>query len=89
KSAPAGNDYGVRRYVEESRRLLGVLEPRLASATSLAGEDYSVADVATFPWGHGMTRLEDFDLEEYPALVRWVEAIAARPAVRKGLEIPG
>lgn len=79
--------YGIERYTNETRRLYGVLDKRLSEADYLAG-DYSIADIATFPWAarhewHGIA------LEEFPAVRRWYDAIGARPAVQKGMAVPG
>jgi GSH-dependent disulfide-bond oxidoreductase len=73
--------YAIERYVNETNRLYGVLDHRLAEAPHLAG-DYSIADMAVYPWivpheAQGQ-RLEDF-----PHLKRWFEAVAARPAVQR------
>ena len=75
--------YGLKRYGDEVRRLLGVLDRRLADVDYLA-IDYSIADIAVFPW---VVRTEwmDIDLAVFPNLKRWFHAIAARPAVRRVL----
>jgi len=78
--------YAIKRYSEETRRLYGVLQKRLSEAEYLAGE-YSIADIATFPW---VARFEwhKVDLADFPAVKRWFDAIAARPAVAKGMAVP-
>jgi GSH-dependent disulfide-bond oxidoreductase len=85
KSAPEKIPYAIERYVKETDRLFGVMDKRLASAAYLAG-DYSIADMAAYPWiagdWHGV------DTAKYPNFRRWREAIAARPAVAKGMAIP-
>jgi GST-like protein len=81
--------YGKARYRAEAHRLYGVLDRRLADAAYLAGAAYSIADIATYPW---VMRWEwhDFDLPgECPNVWRWVETLAARPAVRRGMAVPG
>jgi GST-like protein len=83
--APEGQDYGVARYRNEAIRLLGVLERRLAEAEYLA-EEYSIADIATWPWVRA-TRAIEIDLGGYPNISRWFEAIGARPAVARGTEV--
>ncbi len=83
--APEGQDYGVARYFNEAIRLLKVLERRLGEADYLAG-DYSVADIATWPWVRA-TRAIGIDLAAYPQITRWFEAIGARPAVKRGTEV--
>jgi len=82
--APEGQDYGVTRYGNEARRLLAVLERRLAAAEYLA-EEYSVADMAAWPWVRATYAIQ-FDLEPYPNIRRWSAAVAARPAVVRGTE---
>ncbi len=77
--------YAITRYVNETNRLYGVLNRRLAEAEFLGGSDYSIADIACYPWivpyeAQGQ-RLEDF-----PALKRWFEAIRARPATVRAYE---
>ena len=78
--------YAIGRFTDETRRLWGVLDGRLAENEYLAG-DYSVADIATFPWTM-RHEWQGIELDEYPNVKRWYEAIDARPAVRKGLEFP-
>jgi GST-like protein len=80
-----GNDYAMGRYTSELKRLYEVLEKRLAKAKFLGGDDYSIADIATFPW----TRNHDAQgvkWEDHPNLARWFDAIAARPAVKTALD---
>ena len=76
--------YAIGRFTDETRRLWGVLDGRLAGNEYLAG-DYSVADIATFPWTM-RHEWQGIELDEFPNVKRWYEAIDARPAVRKGLE---
>lgn len=84
--APKGNDYAVDRYRTQVRRVLDVLEQRLGAAPWLGGADYSIADIATFPWARGVgTFLGKAAEQEYPKLMAWVAAIASRPAVVKAL----
>src|SRR3546814_14790107 len=78
--APEGQDYGLTRYVREVVRLLNVLEYRLAEADYLVGSDYSIADMAAWPWVQASWLL-DVDLASFPAVSRWSQAIAARQAV--------
>ena len=85
--APEKIEYAINRYQEETSRLYKVLDTRLAEAEYLAG-DYSIADVATWPW----VRIHDWagvSVDGMPHLQRWIDAIAARPAVQKGIEVPG
>jgi GST-like protein len=77
--APEGQDYGVRRYTSEARRLLAVLESRLKEAEYLAGE-FSIADIACWPWVQNIGNI-DLKLADFPSIWRWSEAIKARPSV--------
>jgi GST-like protein len=78
--------YAVERYQSESRRLLEVLDTRLADNEYLAGS-YSIADIANFAWARtaSWSGVESRDLEH---LSRWIEAIKTRPAVQRGLDVP-
>ncbi len=78
--------YGVERYTKEMRRLYGVLNDRLEGRDFIC-DDYSIADIATFPW---VLRYEwqEVDLAEWPSVKRWFDTIHARPAVQKGITIP-
>jgi GST-like protein len=82
RAAGPGNDYALARYTTETRRLYGVLDERLAEVPYMAGPDYSIADVATWPWArlHEMMRL---DPERFPNVARWAAAIALRPAAQR------
>lgn len=73
--------YGVRRYTDETHRLYGVLNRRLADRDFIAGE-YSIADMAAWPWI--LPTLQGQDLAEFPHLKAWHERVGARPAVQKG-----
>ena len=78
--APTDQEYGTSRYLREVVRLLNVLEYRLAEAEYLGGGDYSIADMAAWPWVQASWLLE-IDLALFPHVSRWSQAIAARPAV--------
>jgi GSH-dependent disulfide-bond oxidoreductase len=84
--APEKIEYAIARYTNEAKRLCGVLDRRLAAVPYLAGE-YSIADIATFPWTRSIAAF-GAEPAEYPNLVRWIDAIAARPAVVRGLAVP-
>jgi len=92
----AGKDYEDKRprdrYVAESRRLLGVLNGHLATRQWLVGDQYTIADIATFPWVRnlvGFYQAGDLvGIADFPHVTRALEAFVARPAVAKGLEIP-
>ncbi|MGQ7261377.1 glutathione binding-like protein [Vreelandella sp. V005] len=80
--APQKIEYAIERYVRETNRLYSVLDQRLAQHTYVGGDDYSIADMAIYPWivpweKQGQT------IEEFPDLERWFEMIKARPAVRR------
>ncbi len=85
--APDVIPYAVERYGKEAARLYGVLETRLSECDWLAGDEYSIADIATFPW-IARHDWQGIDLARYPAVKRWYDAIADRPAVRRGMEVP-
>ncbi len=84
--APEKLPYAIERYANEVKRLHRVLDKRLSEAAYLAGDEYSIADIATFPWVRGPER-RGIDLAAYPAVKRWHDAIAARPAVMRGVEV--
>lgn len=82
---PEGNDYARTRYFTETRRLYGVLNQRLGEARYMAGDEYSIADMATWPWArhHELLRL---DYAALPHLGRWVAEINERPAAQKMIQ---
>jgi GST-like protein len=80
--APEPIPYAIDRYTKEAQRLLGVLDTRLAGREFIAGGEYSIADMAAYPWINAYERAP-LDLEQYPALRRWQAAIAARPATQR------
>jgi GST-like protein len=84
--APEKLPYAITRYSNEVARLHRVLEKRLSESEFLAGADYSIADIATFPWVRNPER-RNIDLSEYPSVKRWHDAIAARPAVQRGVQV--
>ena len=79
--------YAINRYKTETRRLYGVLENRLGEAEYLAGE-YSIADVACYPWT-ARHEWHQVDLADFPNVRRWYDAIGTRPAVERGMKVPG
>ncbi len=84
--APEKLPYAIDRYVNESQRLLRILNTRLANREFVAGA-YSIADIASFPWVvSARARLVD-NVADYPHVVRWLDAINARPAVARGLAV--
>ena len=84
---PGKAPYAEERYGNETRRLYNVLDRRLGEAAFLAGETYTIADVATFPWAarHEWHRVA---LEDFPNVKRWYDELAARPAVEIGMGVP-
>jgi GST-like protein len=79
--------YAIERYVKEKDRLYGVLDRRLGAARFLAGDEYTIADIATYPW---VARYEwhKTDLATFPNVKRWFDAMSARPAVQRGMAVP-
>lgn len=84
--APEKIPYAIDRYTNEARRLYGVIDKRLVESAYLAGDDYSIADIATFPWLRSHER-QGQDLNDFPDLKRWYEIIKMRPAVRRGIDV--
>jgi len=78
--------YAEERYSKENARIYQVLDKRLSQQQYLAG-DYSIADIATWPWISRYPR-QEMNLNEYPNLLRWYLEIAARPAVQRGYHVP-
>jgi len=87
RSAKEQVPYAIQRYITETRRLYSVLDGRLKGREYLADE-YSIADIATYPW---VARYEwhKTNLDEYPNVKRWFDALSARPAVQRGMKVPG
>lgn len=83
--APEKIQYAIDRYRKEVERLFSVMDKRLSDRPYLAG-DYSIADIACFPWLHSAKTL-DQDISKYPNIERWVAEVGARPAVIKGLAV--
>ncbi|CAA6606366.1 putative S-transferase [Rhodospirillaceae bacterium LM-1] len=83
--APEKVPYGIERYKSETKRLYGVLNKRLGEAAFMAG-DYSIADMAAYPWIAAHPR-QEIDIGEFPNVARWLSAIGARPAVIKGIAV--
>ena len=84
--APEKIPYAIDRYAQEVRRLYGVLETRLGEAEYLAGDAFSIADIATFPWARGPDK-RGIDFADFPNVARWHDAIDARPGVARGLDV--
>lgn len=93
KYAPEKYEYPINRYTMETKRQLDVLNQLLATRPYIAGEHYSIADIAIWPW-YGQIVLntvyeaaEFLDVSQYPHLLRWAERIAVRPAVQRGIRV--
>ena len=84
--APEKLPYAIDRYSNEAKRLYGVIERRLTHTAWLGGADYSIADIATFPWLRSWQN-QGVVIEEYPHLKRWFDTIAERPAVQRGVKV--
>ena len=84
--APEKIPYAIDRYVKETNRLYGVLDRRLVDRAYVAGADYSIADIAIYPWIVPWKR-QGQDLTAFPGLRRWFEAVRARPATVRAYEI--
>jgi GST-like protein len=78
--------YGIERYSKEARRLYGVMDARLADNPWLGGADYSIADMACWPWARP-SRRQGVDKAEFPNVKRWFDDMSARPGVQTGMEL--
>ena len=82
----------TKRYREEGERLLKVMERQLKTHAFLAGDDYSIADIATYPWAFNAdTFLSEFlgdAVATMPAVQRWLTMVGERPAVQRGMDVP-
>jgi GST-like protein len=84
--APGGNEYARSRYATQMHRLFEVIDARLGAVPFLGGATYSIADIATFPWLRLADVLIGAAKSKYPNVQRWVDTIAARPAVIRALQ---
>lgn len=84
--APEQIEYAVNRYTNEAGRLYGVMDRQLGITAYLAGNEYSIADIASFPWTRSWKN-QGIDLDDFPNVKRWFDTIAAREAVKKGVEV--
>ncbi|MEW6345072.1 MAG: glutathione binding-like protein [Paraburkholderia sp.] len=84
--APQPIEYAINRYTNETRRLYGVMDTQLGKTRYLAGNDYTIADIASFPWTRSWQN-QGIELDTFPHVKRWHEEIAARPAVLRGVEV--
>ena len=84
--APEKIAYAIERYSNEAKRLYGVMNRQLAKSTYLAGPEYSIADIAVFPWLRSWKN-QGIDWNDFPHLKGWFDEIAARPAVVRGVQV--
>ncbi|MBB3424890.1 GST-like protein [Rhizobium sp. BK312] len=88
----ANNSYPVERYRDEAKRLLGVLESRLQGREWIMDDEYTIADITTFPWVRGVDVFyggrEVLEFESFPSVMAWLDRALARPASQRGLSIP-
>jgi GSH-dependent disulfide-bond oxidoreductase len=84
--APQKIEYAIERYTNEARRLYGVMDKRLARSRYIGGPEYSIADIAIFPWLRSWKN-QGIDWDDYPHLRGWFDEIAGRPAVMRGVQI--
>jgi GST-like protein len=87
RAAPEPVPYAIERYSKETRRLYGVMDKHFANNEWLAAGEYSVADMATYPWvaRHEWHKVE---LADFPNVKRWFDAVGSRPAVQRGMQVP-
>jgi GST-like protein len=84
--APEKIGYAIDRYTSEAKRLYGVMNKRLGQSRYLGGPEYSIADIAVFPWLRSWKN-QGIDWNDYPHLKGWFDEIAARPAVQRGVQV--
>lgn len=84
--APEKVDYAINRYTNEAKRLYGVMDKQLTMHDYIAGPDYSIADIAIFPWLRSWQN-QGIDWADYPRLKVWFDTIGARPAVQRGVQV--
>ena len=91
--APSKMEYPINRFAMETKRQLDVLDKRLAVSQYIAGDDYTIADIGIWPWYGGLVKgrlygaAEFLSVHEYTHVLRWAEAIEARPAVQRGRRV--
>ncbi len=84
--APEKINYAVQRYTNEAKRLYGVMDRQLATSKFIACNQYTIADVAIFPWLRSWEN-QGIDWADYPNLKKWFDLIDARPAVQRGVKV--
>jgi len=91
--APSKMEYPINRFAMETKRQLDVLDKRLAVSEYIAGDEYTIADIAIWPWYGGLVKgrlygaAEFLSVHEYPNVMRWADAIDARPAAQRGRRV--
>ena len=84
--APEKIDYAIQRYSNEAKRLYGVMDTQLSRNAYIAGAEYTIADIAIWPWLRSHKN-QGIDLDEFKSVKRWFDEIAERPAVQRGIEV--
>ncbi|MGE5652017.1 MAG: glutathione binding-like protein [Bacillota bacterium] len=84
--APENIEYAVNRYTNEAHRLYGVIDRQLSKNAYLAGDEYTIADIATFPWLRSWKN-QGIEWADFPNAKRWFDEISERPAVKRGVEV--
>ena len=84
--APEKLDYAIKRYTNEAGRLYGVMNKRLGESKYLAGDDYTIADIAVWPWTRSIAN-QGQTIEDFANFKRWFLEIEARPAVQRGIKV--
>ena len=84
--APEKIDYAINRYTNETKRLYGVMDKQVSKTKFIAGNTYTIADMAIFPWLRNWQN-QGIDWADYPHLKHWFDTIAARPAVQRGVQV--
>jgi GST-like protein len=84
--APEKIDYAYDRYTNEAKRLYGVMDKQLQKTKFIAGNSYTIADIAIFPWLRSWQN-QGIDWADYPHLKAWFDLISARPAVQRGVQV--
>jgi GST-like protein len=84
--APEKLEYAINRYTNEAKRLYGVMDKQLASSKFIACNQYTIADIAIFPWLRSWEN-QGIDWADYPQLKKWFDLLGARPAVQRGVQV--
>lgn len=84
--APEKIEYAINRYTNEAKRLYGVIDKRLSVSKYLGGSQYSIADMATFPWLRNWQN-QGMVMDDHPHLKKWFDTMSARPAVQRGVQV--